>query len=315
MEQLTKDEYDASECLGKQHAIMTTFEGKKSDFFHLCSNCDPLQPTASGPCEHELRGRCEEDPDGPSAAEILTAFLEEGDGENENRNNTIRLFCSHFGRCWDCVGCEYWELPSGEEFSITRTAYSTTHGVKTLIGEIVDFCTYFIIRKCGMDQEERKVTVLCMMELVSFLVAKRYLTDGEEADRVISLISPGFTLESDTIQQKLNELWANDYWRKLLKEKASSKRAKTDNSDEPNVGKKLEPEMPWIVEKITSEGWLLSNYHAPTVEVLLPDDVRKLGVEYMSISCMKVVYIGNGIWEPSGAYGSDEMVCANIYPP
>ncbi len=299
----TKDEYDASECLGKYKTLYN---------FYICSNCHPRM-SPGGQCDYRMRGRCEEDPDGPSAEEVLTAFLEEG-GENENRTSTIRLFCMHFGRCWDCVGCEYWELPSsGGESSITRTAYSTTHGVKTLIGEIIEFCTYFIVRKCGMDQEERKVTVLCMMELVSFLVAKRYLTDGEEAERIISAISPGFTLEPDTIMQKLDELWANDYWRKLLKEKA--KRVKKDNSDEPKVGKTFEPQMPWTVEKITSKGWLLSNYDEHAVEVLLPDSVRNLGVEDMEISCMKVVYIGCGIWEPSGAYGNDESVCANIYPP
>mmetsp|Transcript_18602 Transcript_18602/g.29178 ORF Transcript_18602/g.29178 Transcript_18602/m.29178 type:complete len:132 (-) Transcript_18602:431-826(-) len=128
-----------------------------------------------------------------------------------------------------------------------------THGATTLTGEIIEFCSYFIVRKCMMDQEERKFAVRCMMELVSFLVAKGYLTDDEEVDRVISKISPGLTFEPDTMQRKLDELWANDYWRKLLKEKASSKRVKTINSDEPFVGKTLEPQMPWEVKKITSK--------------------------------------------------------------
>ena len=35
----------------------------------------------------------------------------------------------------------------------------------------------------------------------------------------------------------------------------------------------------------------------------------------MAPDAMKLVHIGNGIWEPSGAYGNEEMVCANVYPP
>eukprot|EP00567_Pseudictyota_dubia_P008027 CAMPEP_0197458896 /NCGR_PEP_ID=MMETSP1175-20131217/49936_1 /TAXON_ID=1003142 /ORGANISM="Triceratium dubium, Strain CCMP147" /LENGTH=308 /DNA_ID=CAMNT_0042993633 /DNA_START=24 /DNA_END=947 /DNA_ORIENTATION=- len=308
MPELTKAEYEASECLGKRHSII--FPGNK-DFFYLCPNCHPHRSNSNGPCEHKLRGRCKKDPDGPSADEILDLFLKEGEGldskndlssdEKKSRSNTIRLFCSHFGRSWDCSGCKYWELPWGAESSITRTAYSTTHGAKTLIDEVTMFCTYFIVRKCMMDQEERKSAVRCMIELVSFLVAKGYVTDTEYAERIISTIRPGLTLEPDTIQQKLCELWANDYWRKLMEEGAGSKRAKTDNnSDFPYVGKTSEPELPWNVEKITSEGWLLSNYDAPTVVVTLPNDVRKLGMENMQISCMKLVHIGNGIWEPSG---------------
>lgn len=228
MVELTKDEYDASECLGKRHTIMMSpGYGAKSDIFYLCPNCHPHRPTASGPCKHELRGRCKEDPDGPSAEEILNAFLREGGNESESRSNVIRLFCSHFGRCWECRGCKYWELPYGER-SFTRTAYSTTHGAKTMIDDVTDFCTYFIIRKCFMSQEDRKIAVQCMMELVSFLVAKGHLTDEKEAERIISRIRPGLTFEPDTIQQKLNELWANDYWRNLLEEKSSSKRAKTE---------------------------------------------------------------------------------------
>ncbi len=316
---LTKDEYDASDCLGKRHTIsMSYFGGETKDSFYICSNCHPHRSDSSGPCLHELRGRCKEDPDGPSAEDILTTFILEGDHSNEDRTSMIRLFCQHFGRCWECSGCEYWELPHGER-SMVRTAFSTTHGAKSLISEITGFCTYFIVRKCMLCQEERKFAVLCMMELVSFLVAKGYLPDGKQAERIISAIRPGLTFEPDTMQQKLNELWANDYWRKLLEGKASSKKAKTANSDEPSVGTKIEPGIPWTVKKITSTGWLLSNWDTPKdtpkVEVLLPDDVRKLGVEDMEISCMKVVYIGCGIWEPSGAYGEDEMVCANIYPP
>ena len=170
---------------------------------------------------------------------ILDLFLNDGDDlqlkkeltseENENRKDTIRLFCSHFGRCWDCSGCEYWELPwTKRESSITKTAYSTTHGAKTLIGDVQMFCTYFIVRKCMMGQEERKDAVRCMIELVSFLSAKGYLTDDEYAKQIISSIRPGLTFEPDTIQQKLCELWAKDYWRTLKEEKESSKKVKTD---------------------------------------------------------------------------------------
>ena len=183
-----------------------------------------------------------------------------------------------------------------------------------MIGDVTGFCTYFIVRKCLMGQEERKDAVRCMIELVSFLSAKGYLTDDEHAKQIISSIRPGLTFEPDTIQQKLCELWANDYWR-ALKEEKDSKKVKTDNPDIPYVGKTLDPEMPWAVEKITSEGWLLSNYGEPTVEVVLPEVVRKLGMENMQMSCMRLVHIGNGIWEPCGTYGDEEMVCANVYPP
>ena len=332
MAELTKDEFEASQCLGKRHLLSGSGEKAADgsylwrDNFRLCGNCDPHKPNSSGACEYEQRGRCKEDPDGPSADEILDLFLNDGDDlqlkkeltseENENRKDTIRLFCSHFGRCWDCSGCEYWELPWTErESSITKTAYSTTHGAKTLIGDVQMFCTYFIVRKCMMGQEERKDAVRCMIELVSFLSAKGYLTDDEYAKQIISSIRPGLTFEPDTIQQKLCELWAKDYWRTLKEEKESSKKVKTDNPDIPCVGKTLDAEMPWTVEKITSEGWLLSNYDPDTVELKLPDDVRKLGIENMEMSCMKLVHIGGGIWEPSGAYGNEEMVCANVYPP
>ena len=296
------------------------------DNFQLCGNCDPRMPDSSGPCEYEQRGRCKEDPDGPSADEILDLFLKEGDNlesekelsihENDNRWETIRLFCEHFGRSWDCSGCEYWVLPwTTRESTITTTAYSTTHGAKTLIGDVTMFCTYFIVRKCMMDQKERKGAVRCMIDLVSFCQKKGYLTDGNYAEQIISSIRPGLTFEPDTIQQKLCELWANDYWRKLKEEKDCSKKVKTDNPDIPCVGNTLDAEMPWTVEKIASEGWLLSNYSPDTVELKLPEDVRKLGMENMEMSCMKLVHIGNGIWEPSGAYGSEDMVCANVYPP
>jgi hypothetical protein len=117
-----------------------------------------------------------------------------------------------------------------------------------LIGNVTEFCTYFIVQKCFMNQEERKIVVQCMIELVSFLVAKGYIPEDEEAKETISVISPGLTFQSGTIQQKLNELWANDYWRKL-QEVGSSKKVKTDNSDVPHIGTTLEPYTPWTMDK------------------------------------------------------------------
>ena len=163
--------------------------------------------------------------------------------------------------------------------------------------------------------------VKCMIDLVNFMLNNRFITDEKEAQRVLDWIRPGLDFEPDAIQKKLNELLANNYWKNLLDEKnqedgITKKRQKLDNNtrDYP-VGKVIEPQMPWDVTEITENGWVLESYDSPALEIMLPPDVSGLGLANMSLSCMKLTYIGLGIWEPSGAFGEDEMVCANVYPP
>ena len=238
-----------------------------------------------------------------------------------DRASHVGLFCSHFGRSWYCNGCKYWELPYDCEKPRWKTAYSTTHGAKSILDEVISFCSYFIVRKCCLGQEERKECVKCMIDLVSFMLNNGFITDEKEAQRVLDWIRPGLDFEPDAIQKKLNELLANNYWKNLLDEKnqedgVKKKRQKLDNNvrDYP-VGKVIEPQMPWDVTEITANGWVLESYDSPTLEIMLPPDVSGLGLANMSLSCMKLTYIGCGIWEPSGAFGEDEMVCANVYPP
>ena len=101
---LTKDEFEAIQCLGKQHTITLSLGSEETDNFYVCGHCDPRKPNLSGPCEYGQRGRCKEDPDGPSAEEILDLFLKEGDDlerkkeltsdENESANKRF-VFSAH----------------------------------------------------------------------------------------------------------------------------------------------------------------------------------------------------------------------------
>ena len=111
MVEVTKNEYEASECLARGHTISIMYPDKKRDNFYICSNCHPHQPNSSASCEQRLRERCKEFLNRPSAEEILNLFLEEGlkgplsSDQNENRRIINHLFCSHFGRCWECTVC------------------------------------------------------------------------------------------------------------------------------------------------------------------------------------------------------------------
>ena len=332
---VTKEEYDASECFGKSSTITIGGSTTPKHTYYVCGTCHDKSgqsstSTTNQDCEHKQKERCTRDPDGPSAFEIFTQFIADEDDrpstateatEINDRASHIGLFSSHLGRSWDCNDCKYWELPYNYEKPRWKTAYSTTHGAKSILDEVTTFCSYFIVRKCWLSQEERKECVQCMIDLVNFMLVKGYITDEKEAKRTLDWISPGLDFEPDTIQKKLNELLANNYWKNLLDEKnqddgVTKKRQKIDdNQNDFPVGKVIQPELPWDVTKITEDGWVLGSYDSPTLEIILPPDVRELGLQHMSLSCMKLTYLGCGIWEPSGAYGQDEMVCANVYPP
>jgi hypothetical protein len=47
--------------------------------------------------------------------------------------------------------------------------------------------------------------------------------------------------------------------------------------------------------------------------VRLPDTLRKMGKKGMSISCMALGKLKNGVWAPFNPY-DNEYACANVYP-
>ena len=343
----SEEEFLCHPCLGKSksHTISSGSSEYSVNYYVCREDCDGKLPK----CIHAIRARCSADSEGPTCVEIARIFIDQimetkPPGFKRYKEIISLYVDSCLGRQWHCEGCKYWERNDGK-----GTAFSTTHGVNKLLDDAVDFCEYFLIRKCFSSDSYRQAAANCMTALLVFCVDKFGYNKDDAKDKIDSLkVCKNF--QGEKICRELAKLKSEGYWDSLREDVVSvgSKRPLDDkdheDDDESVVSNDMNDyesvwhdEMGMRVININNEGWLFhdgrrrsinthesddesiplklpANESVPSILLKLPAKVRKLGRKGMSISCMGLG-LRKGIWSPFNYYNSDDdYVCANVYP-
>ena len=359
-DKMTKEEYDVHPCVGKSILISngnilesnnmdyaadtlgpfdpeeavelkcpSSGESKKFYFktrhssYYVCSrDCDGRIPK----CCHVIRPRCVSD-EGPTCLEIVEEFLATKPSGHKSYSDILNFYVSsNLGREWDCNDCEYWERRDG------KSAFSSTHGVESLLSGINSFLTFYLIRM-WMSDKERQDVAKGMKMLILFCVKQQYCTKDRGKQVIDGFWKSCSNFQGKKISDELSRLKSQGYWNKLQdnhSKKRSFKEAGLDSDEEDDINEEdndydefewedtAHSELPMTVKKITDEGWIFNKYSDEfkfenEILLRLPEAVRKLGKKGMSISCMSL-RLKNGIWSPFNPF-DEKSACANVYPP
>jgi len=331
---ITKEQWAASDCLDKATLSSTSNIANHGVDVHyyLCSPCHQRiqDPSYDKLCDGAPRPPCPSMKEGETTAleifdEFLKSVVPKKNCSKDDIESTIDLLKSSMSRDWDCFKCKYWETPRGgyEEAFLSTHSSSVNWG-----GNIRSFCTYFIIRKCLMSENEKRRCYTVMSKLVDFLCENNYISAQERKDSK-SCLTTCRAIDADKIVRALQKLFVGGYWKTLegQEEREPSVQAVDDEYpyDDDDFEDRVKSQLPMRVMEVTKEGWIFdtpfddcgSYSNAKSRDrvllVRLPEQVAKLGRAGMEISCLNLKF-RRGIWSPYNPY-DDSYVCANIYPP
>jgi hypothetical protein len=184
------------------------------------------------------------------------------------------------------------------------------------------------------SDNEIKTAAKCMKMLVLFCIEKQYCTESEGKEVIDQFWKSCSNFQGNKIAEGLNELKNQRYWNNLGEEKIdvnSKKRSSQEagfnsdddgddfDDDDSDYEETINTDFPLTLEKVTKEGWIFSTgfydeeNNNREILVRLPDTLRKMGKKGMSISCMALGKLKNGVWAPFNPY-DNEYACANVYP-
>lgn len=272
---------------------------------------------------------CPADQSGPRILTLLHEF--EGVAIVESHNKWIRLLHTACER----QRCHVAECSPGDYFS-------QTHGAKTLANSITMFLTYYVPRKVALRSDDEWREVLAALRTFhDFCVRRSYVREDPVLMTALHRLR---RFRICSIPKRLEALADEKYWDAI--ERAQTGRGSKLVVDSGDVGTGstavdgegssrtggvggdvvqedeesyemfIGDEEPLSVDEILSDGWVIYSEDSDGGErckafLHLPEDLAKLGMQGMSLSCMKLA-LRNGVWRP---IRSDGTFVAHAYPP
>lgn len=235
---------------------------------------------------------CKADKAGPRIPTLLREF------ERSSPVSTHLRWIEHLKRACESQGCYIAEC-----VGLTDVSFWQTHGAKTLVNGIMVLLTFHVPRwvKLKSDNEWREL-LAAIRTFHSFCVRRGYV----KYDSV--LITALYRLRQlgmYSIPQRLQELTRERYWDTLEEEQATKRGSETTEGDSAvlvtgGYDMYIGEEMRVNVDEVLTGGWVMTGEDEEEREkafLTLPDDVARLGMRGMSLSCLLLAR-RNGVWRP-----------------